>query len=314
MNAAPPDQRPSRPALALRTFGAWAAMGIGLGVAGPVSMAIADQTGFGRTARQAVGAVVVSLIVVSVVLWLHARLDRRPYAALGFVSAVSAVRTFGLGVAVTGGAAAVAIVPAVLGGWIAFGSVDWGALAGFLVVNACIAFALEALPEELTFRGYIYATLKRRGARRAPFFVTTALFCLIMLPTSAAAAAATMLLGGDPDGVAFAPSGQEPVTYVLLLACFGTALLAARIATGSLWTSMALHLTFLTVNRIVFAGEGRDTGVRVESAPDAAVLVLAYLVLTAAAFGVLARVRGRRGGQVDPSRRPSAVGPASTSP
>jgi hypothetical protein len=114
-----------------------------------------------------------------------------------------------------------------------------------------------------------------------------------MVPTSAAAALATWLLGGDADGLALAPAGQEPVTYVILLVFFGTTLLTARIATGSLWTSMAVHLSFLTVNRLVFASGDRDTGWHVEAAPDAAVLVLVYLVVSSVVFLAIGRLRRR---------------------
>jgi membrane protease YdiL (CAAX protease family) len=290
----PHTSLPTRRSLALRALAAWAAMGLALGAAGPVATALGEQWGLGRTGRQAVSALIVGLAVTAFIMWLNGRIDRRPLAALGLGPAGDAARGFTMGVLITGGAAALVITPAAFAGWIDFvGPVDWGALGTFLILNALIAFGLEALPEELVFRGYVFTTLKRRGRTRAAFLGTTALFCLIMVPTSLAASATAMLLGQEPDGLLLAPEGTDPVTYIVLLACFGTALLAARIATGSLWTSMALHLTFLTVNRLVFADADRDTGWQVEAAPDAAVLVLAYLLVTAAVFGLLARVRRR---------------------
>lgn len=293
MTAQATEQRPTRGALALRALLAWTTMGFVLGSSGPLSEAIADPLGLGDTGRQALSAVIVGLGVVSIILWLHRRIDRRPLSELGLVGA-SGPRSFALGVLVTGSAAVVVTVPAGLGGWIDFGSVDWAALGGFLVVNACVAFGLEALPEEVAFRGYVYSTLGRRGTRRAPFVLTTILFCLIMIPTSAAMSAAALLFGGDPAGVGLAPAGEDPVTYIVLLAFFGPTLLTARIATGSLWTSIAVHLSFLTVNRLVFAGSGRDTGWDVDASPDAALLVLVYLALTTAVFAVIAR-RRRKG-------------------
>ncbi|GAA1665623.1 hypothetical protein GCM10009830_09000 [Glycomyces endophyticus] len=284
---------PTRRSLAWRALAAWAAMGLALGAAGPVSTALGEQWGLGRTGRQAVSALIVGLAVTAFIVWLNGRVDRRPLAALGLGPAGDAARGFVLGTVVTGGAAALVIAPAALASWIEFGPVDWGALGTFLILNALIAFGLEALPEELAFRGYVFTTLRRRGRTAAAFLGTTALFCLIMPPTSLAASATALLLGQEPDGLLLAPAGTDPVTYVILLACFGTALLAARIATGSLWTSIAMHLTFLTVNRLVFANADRDTGWQVEAVPDAAVLVLAYLLLTAAVFGLLARVRRR---------------------
>jgi membrane protease YdiL (CAAX protease family) len=277
-------------------------MGFGLGFSGPVAEALADQLGFGRTGRQAITAVLVSIIVVTLVVLL-CRIDWRPLSALGFGPAASSVRAFLLGVLVTGGCAAAVIVPAMLGGWIEVGPVDWPALIGFLIFNALIAFGLEALPEELVFRGYVHDQLVRRG-RKAAFISTTALFAFIMVPTSAVAAGTVLLLGGEPEGLLLAPSGQDPVTYLVLMVCFGATLLTARIATGSLWTSIGLHLTFLTVNRLVFANADRDTGWRVEAAPDAAILVLAYLLLTAAVFAIVTLwQRGRFGSSTSADRR-----------
>jgi membrane protease YdiL (CAAX protease family) len=288
-------------------------MGLGLGFSGPVAEALAGQLGFGRTGRQAIAAVLVSLVVVTLVVLL-CRVDRRPLAALGFGPAGPSVRAFGLGVLVTGGCAAAVIVPAMLGGWIDVGPADWPALAGFLILNALIAFGLEALPEELVFRGYVHATLARRG-RKAAFILTTALFACIMLPTSAVTAGTVLLLGGEPEGLLLTPSGQDPVTYLVLMVCFGTTLLTARIATGSLWTSIGLHLTFLTVNRLVFANADRDTGWRIEAAPDAAILVLAYLALTTAVFAIVTlRQRGSFGSPSRPDRRSSGQPPQTPEP
>jgi membrane protease YdiL (CAAX protease family) len=279
-------------------------MGFGLGFSGPVAAALADQLGLGRTGRHAITAVLVSVIVVTLVALL-CRIDWRPLKALGFGPAASSVRAFVVGVLVTGGCAAAVIVPAMLGGWIAVGPADWPALILFLILNALIAFGLEAFPEELVFRGYVHSTLARRG-RKAAFISTTALFACIMVPTSAVTAGTVLLLGGEPAGLLLAPGGQDPATYLVLMVCFGATLLTARIATGSLWTPIGLHLTFLTVNRLVFANADRDTGWRVEAAPDAAILVLAYLALTAAVFAIVTLwQRGRFGSRATPDGRPS---------
>ncbi|MEU6250331.1 CPBP family intramembrane glutamic endopeptidase [Glycomyces sp. NPDC047010] len=292
--AKPQPPPPTRRSIAFRALAAWAAMGLALGAAGPVSTALAQQWGFGRTGRQALAALIVGLAVTAFILWLNGKADRRSLAALGLGPAGDAARGFTMGVVITGGAAGLVVIPAAAAGWIGFGAVEWGSLLAFLALNALIAFGLEALPEELVFRGYIFTALRRRGGRFAAGLGTTVLFCLIMLPTSAAASATAALLGEESDGLLLAPAGTDPVTYIVLLACFGTALLAARAATGSLWTCIALHLTFLTVNRLVFANADRDTGWQVEPAPDAAVLVLVYVLLAAAVFGLLARVRRRR--------------------
>ena len=126
----------------------------------------------------------------------------------------------------------------------------------------------------------------------AAFVVTNALLA------PAASTALTWAVGSSLDvpvpPATFAPGGQDPVAYAVLLALFGSVLVLARLATRSVWACVAAHLAFLSVNRILVPGFGRDTGVSVQSAPGAEPLVLAYLTLSALAFAVM--VRRRRGG------------------
>lgn len=64
----------------------------------------------------------------------------------------------------------------------------------------------------------------------------------------------------------------------------------AREASDSIWASVGAHLSFLTVNRLLFASSF-DTGVTASALPDAELLVLGYLALAGVVFAVLGRRR-----------------------
>lgn len=272
---------------------AMAAMAVGLGTAGAVGETARARFGLDGFMPQLLTAFTCFAITVPLVVLLRTRIDRRSLAGLGLTGR-HAVRAFIGGIAVTGGAAAVAFAAGTAFGWLRWGAVDWPTLGMFLLGNTLLALLLEAVPEELAFRGYGYRTLNARLRRWTASLVITGLFLLTPAASSVVQALVSSLLGGPARQPTFAPPGEEPVSYAILLAVFGFTLLVARITTGSLWTCIALHLTFLTVNRVTLFGDSRGAGWSAEpTTPDALVLVPGYLLLTALGFAVLARVRGR---------------------
>ncbi|MFB9433678.1 CPBP family glutamic-type intramembrane protease [Streptoalloteichus tenebrarius] len=268
---------------------------VALGTAGAIGQAVHSRTGLSGTARQALVAVICLAIAVSLVVVLRRRVDRRPLSRLGLANGATALRTFGLGLAVTAGSAAVLLGVGTWAGWLAWGPLDVPKLLGFLVVNALIAVALEAFPEELVFRGYVYTTLNQALRRWTAFLTTVLLFTFAGAGSSVVYAVVGTLLGEDVPAPGFAPAGEDPFAYAVLYPIFGSVLLIARITTGSLWTSVALHLTYLTVARVTLEGEARGAGWSMSlTTPDALVLMPGLLLLAALVFLLIARLRGRR--------------------
>lgn len=260
-----------------RAVAATCVMAVGLGGAG----AIAANTGLTGTTKQALTAVICLVLVVPLIMLLRQRVDRLPMAGLGLIRGRNAV----LGVAVTGGSAAVVLGLGTWAGWLEWGPIDSSKLVEFVIVNAVIAFALEAFPEELVFRGYVYDTLDRALRQWKAFLGTIVLFTFAGAASSVVYAVVGTLLGEQVPAPGFAPPGEDPVAYAVLYPIFGATLLIARITTGSLWTSIALHLTYLTAVRITFDGEARDAGWAAEqTTPDALLLVPAFLLLAALVF------------------------------
>jgi uncharacterized protein len=207
--------------------------------------------------------------------------------------------------AVLGSAVVVFGVDAAAGGTRVLG-VDPAALAGFLALNTVVALTLEALPEEAALRGLTFGSLAARPVLAA--VVTTALFVVTPAAGIALAAGLGDLLGLPTAPATFAPGGQDPLAYALLLAVFGTLLATVRATTGSLGACVAVHLVVLTVNRVVLDPDGARTGVAVALPPGGEVLVLAYLALGAVVVLVAARQRSRRG----PASRGPGGGPRTT--
>jgi hypothetical protein len=292
-----PGPRPWR-----AVFGA-ATMALALG-AGPVlGDAAADALGLTGFPARLLPALLVTAIAVPLVAALRRR-DGMTAAQLGLVGIRAGLAAVLLGVAVTGGAAVVAFGLGTAAGWLTWGAFDAAAFAGFLVTNAVIALLLEALPEELTMRGYAWRTLRNRygGVRSALF--TTALFLTVLPMSTVVAAAVSVLLRRTPPPIGLAPAGEEPVAYVVLLVCFGFMLVAARTATvgAALWTNVAAHLTFLTVNRVILLGRERSAGWHADLVtPDAILLVPGYLLLATAAYILIGRAARAR----ERLRRPS---------
>lgn len=281
-------------------------MAVALGVAGAVAQAVHSQLGLGGVGRQALAAVICLAVAVASIVLLRTRVDRLPLADLGFGGGA---RACALGAAVTAGCAALVLGAGSWAGWLTWGEVEPAKLVRFLVVNAVIACALEAFPEELVFRGYVFTSLDGVWRRWTAFLATVVLFTVAGGASSVVYAGVGTLLGEEVPAPGFAPAGEDPLVYAVLYPVFGAVLLIARITTGSLWTSVALHLTYLSVVRITIDGTARDAGWSADPAtPDALLLVPVFLLLSGAVFLAVGRVRGRRVGWRDRTPGPVTAG------
>ncbi|TGJ95866.1 hypothetical protein DLJ96_08690 [Actinotalea fermentans ATCC 43279 = JCM 9966 = DSM 3133] len=280
-------------------------MGVGLGASVALGVAAAEAWGLDGFLARLVPALLVTLLVVPTILFLRRRVDGRPLRGIGLVGPLTAVRTAVLGFGVVLAAAVVVLGGATAVGWLSWGAVEPGDLLLFLLTNTLIALLYEAVPEEVSLRGYVLTTLRSRYARWVAIAVTTALFLAAASTSVVVGAGLTRLLGVEPFPWGVAPAGEDPVSYFMLLAAFGLMLAYAREAdpTASVWTCVGAHLAFLTVNRVVLSATG--TGVEVDLAsPDVLLLVPLYVGLAIVAFAFL--------GERVP--RPSPREPARTTP
>ena len=267
-------------------FGA-GAMAFALGVGTALGSWAAEIAGLDGFVGNVIPALLVTVLAVPVVLVAWRR-QYGSFAGLGVASPGRAVVGFVTGVAVTGLAAVVTMAAGVAIGWIEWADLDVATLGAFLVTNTVLALLLEAVPEELTLRGYVWGNLRKRYRPLLSAFFVTVLFLLVPGLSTVFGGLTRLVLGQGLGYVGFVPEGQDAFVYPLLLLMFSALLITARVALGTVWTSVGAHLVFLTVNRLMLEGDARETGWTVQAVSlDALLLIPAYIVLGTALFLVV---------------------------
>ena len=272
-------------------------MAVALGVGTGLGEHVTRWAGVSGLVGRLVPALLTCLIAVPVVLVLRRRWDRRPLRQLGLTGVGASMRGFALGVGVTLASAITVFGAGTAAGWLRWRELDPGGLLAFVAGNGLVALLLEALPEELTMRGYAWTALRERHRAALATTVTTVVFLLVPGVSTLVTAGVAATLGGPPAPIGLVPDGEDPVSYLVLLTVFGLTLVAARTATSarSLGTCIGTHLTFLTVDRVVLFGPDYQAGWSAELAtPDVVLLVPAYLLVTMAAYLAINRLRRRR--------------------
>lgn len=209
---------------------------------------------------------IVGLVVPAVYALLRFG-DGRSWRWVGLTSPASGLPYFLLGAGLVAATAGLAFGLGVALGWLRVASWDVSAATVLaLAANVPIAFCYEALPEELTFRGYLYRNLNTRLARWLAALAGVALFVLAPVTVSFLQVVVGMGAGNSVT-----------VDYVILLAGFGFVLQLCRIVTGSLWTGIGFHLAWLELSRYVVAPRAEPL-VRIEDvAPGTSEFLVLFL-------------------------------------
>jgi uncharacterized protein len=237
----------------------WLAFVVALFVATSLGAAAETYLGASELGRQAIQAAVTTGIVAPWIYTLCRFGDRRPLRELGLISPAS-----GLPYLLRGGGFAVVMAGAALGlgaalGWLRVVALDLSAATLLaLLVEILLAFFFEAFPEELTFRGYLYRNLNTRLTRWLAVLTGVVLFVLAPVTLTTA-----QLMAGMEVRVGAYGAGVITADYVILLAGFGLVLQVLRVVTGSLWSSIGFHLTWLSLGPYV-VGPGEGALVQVE--------------------------------------------------
>ncbi|KJK42781.1 hypothetical protein UK23_35680 [Lentzea aerocolonigenes] len=226
-----------------------------------------------------VGGLAASAAVFGLVRLLRRRLDRKPQDLVRFDRTTTPLLLSGI---------AIAVVVALLGGavsvWLGFADwgVDWSAAAevgmpAVIVSLAASTLLAQGFPEELVFRGYIFANLREKMPAWATVVVTSLIFGSIHVFSHGGANTLT-----------------ERLVYAVMAAGFGLMLATCRVVSGSLWLGVGFHA-------------GHDAFVRmfVTLRPDAFIgaqlVTFSALVLAAYLTGSGSRCRSFRR---QPSPRP----------
>ncbi len=185
-------------------------------------------------------ALLATALAVPVVVAARRVIDRRSVESLGLDMSPIAIRFFAIG-------ALAFLLPAALGFAVVLG-LGWAELVPLVPINEIVLFVpllivlvflFEALPEELAFRGYIQGNLVPPLGYWGAIFAQAALFALW--------------------GAALWTITTGTLAFDRLVLFFFVALVLGivRGVSGSVWTSIGLHVAFQTTAQLVLnSGRG----------------------------------------------------------
>lgn len=181
------------------------------------------------------------LLVLVVYLWR--RLTHRPWSGVGLALKWSALPLFLAGVAVTGAALVAANAVSV-----ALGAARWVPWVpddlAFLPVAIAIIVLVQALPEELLWRGNLHDVLSERLSTGAVVAVTSVAFGAVHVFSRSQAQGA-----------------WEVALYAVGAMALGLVCAVTRARTGTLWAAVGVHSGFYFANGF-FPTEGIVYGVQ----------------------------------------------------
>lgn len=181
------------------------------------------------TVAKVIAGVAVSASVLGLVHLLRRRVDRKPQDLVRFDRTAPPLLVAGIAiaavVAVAGGAAAVLL-----------GFATWGldgattaklaavGLPTVIISTVAGALLVQGFPEELVFRGYMFANLREKLPLWGTIAVTSVLFGSIHVVSN----------GG-------ATTLGERLVYAVMATGFGLMLASCRTVSGSLWLGIGFH-------------------------------------------------------------------------
>ncbi|MDL5350336.1 type II CAAX endopeptidase family protein [Microbacterium sp. zg-YB36] len=191
-------------------------------------------------ASRIVNALLIFCLAVPMVVVARRFLDQRPWAGLDLQGRASGWRHFLIGVASFLLPSAIGLSVALLAGWLQITSVvppiELILAIGFTVLTVLL---LEAIPEELIFRGYIYRNLSARMAPIMAVLVQAVLFAIF-------GTALWVLTAG------WGILGERGALFLAI----GVVLGILRVNSGSLWNPIGFHLAFQAVAQTLLGHPG----------------------------------------------------------
>lgn len=261
-----------------------------IGGGGLLGDAVSNFSGLTGFPAQLLTGFLISVLAVSLVLLATRVLAQATPEWLGLTGLRSSALAFLKGAGITLGCAVLVFGTATAVGWVSWGEFHLGALLAFIIGNAVVAMLLEALPEELALRGYVFSSLRTRYGPDITVFLTTIVFVVVAMAISLVFTVPEAIAAGDVALLRVSPEGQGSWDYIMFIVLLGILLGYARLATKrqSIWTCIGVHLMVLTVNRVTVFGGSASTGLPMNLEANLAfLLVPTYLTLAVIAFALL---------------------------
>lgn len=180
-------------------------------------------------ANHLVMAVATTMLTVALLESVR-RMDKRSWKQLGQPSVRSSIFSFFLGFFLWTIPASIGLLICVMLGWVEITLyTEWNVLLFNIGILLITVFLMEALPEELIFRGYIYRYLHALFPHWMTVILQTLLFSLF----------------------AYMVGAMYSVEQIQFIPGFALILGYLRAVSGNVWTSIGFHAALMTAFQIV---------------------------------------------------------------
>lgn len=212
--------------------------------------------------RHIIMAITTSALVVPLIAVARLVLDREPFAGLGLALDASALKPLLIGAVCWLAPSATGLVLCLAFGLVNIrAAAEWGEILAFVPLLVVLVFLLEALPEELAFRGYLQTNLER------------------LLQPWLAVTVQAVLFGSWGVALWLITSGGIDPLHASMFYVMGVVTGMLRKITGSVWACIGMHIAFQATAQLLLNAE------RAHFAVDG-VFWLQVLVLGALPFGL----------------------------
>ena len=218
--------------------------------------------------RQLLQAVIASGLVIPLIWWLRSRYDGREVGSVGLEYSRRVVGGVAVGVGIVALPVLIIIVASRLFGWASITIDTAPATLQRFALGVITVFLLEAVPEELVVRGYIYRTLSGTLARWKASLLSVLLFVTIPILSTGIQ---HYLLGLE---ISLNGSNRIEPSFLIILLIFGSLQQYLRVVSGTIWIGVGFHAAFVLINRIMGPREtqmirvGEVNGRRPAASPD----------------------------------------------
>lgn len=172
----------------------------------------------------------VTTVLTLILIESARRISKLEWWHLGMANTLGNVRSFGLGFILWLVPAAIGLIVCLMAGWVEI--TPHTNLANLLVsvlILMATVFLIEALPEELIFRGYLYRTVQTLYPHWATVLAQVLLFTLF----------------------GFAVGAIYSIEQLMFLPGFAFILGYIRAVSGNVWTTIGFHTAIMTVTQIL---------------------------------------------------------------
>lgn len=177
-------------------------------------------------------------------IWLIDKYAPGSRAKVGYRSPLIAFKTFALGIGLILVPLTITLIGTVSFGWAKISINETPGFVPLFIVGLAATLLTDALPEEVIFRGVIYANLNKRYSKLKSSLISVGLFVLfpVVFVQLQKLLGLPVIIGGADH---ITPS------FMVTMLFFGSFMQYLRVLTKSVWTSIGFHTLFVYMNQLM---------------------------------------------------------------